>query len=39
MKVAVFADVGGHGTQFFNSLKNLGVDVETGHVPDGLQIV
>lgn len=39
MDVAVFGDVGGHATQFFNALSDLGVDFDNATIPEDLTIV
>lgn len=39
MKGYVFGDVGGHASSFFASLSSLGVNIETGEIPEGIHIV
>lgn len=37
--VHVFGDTGGHGLQLFKALSTIGVDLETGEIPEGVIIV
>lgn len=39
MKGYIFGDVGGHANAFFASLRSLGVNTQTGEIPDGIHIV
>lgn len=39
MRAAIFGDVGGHATQFFAALVQLGVDIETAVIPEDLMII
>ena len=39
MKNYVFGDTGGHAPQFFASLRNIGVDLEKGTIPEDVRII
>lgn len=39
MKNYVFGDTGGHATQLWQSLKDIGVDVDTGFIPEDVRII
>lgn len=39
MRNYVFGDTGGHASQLFASLKNIGVDVTSGYIPDDVRII
>lgn len=39
MKAYIFGDTGGHASQLFHALENIGVNVETGEIPDDMHII
>lgn len=39
MKNYIFGDTGGHMKQFFNALKEIGVEPRTGHIPEDVRII
>ena len=39
MRNYVFGDTGGHAVQLFDALKNIGVDIDKGYVPEDVRII